>query len=446
MKLRGTGPAAELTWDLAERLNLLTGDNGLGKSFLLDMAWRVLTRTWAGQMALLREDASSASIEYQVKGRSVEAKPIELKFDADVQDWKLPQHRPTDPGLVLYARSNGGFAVWDPFRNYYRNAPTQGVVDRERPAAFHFTEAEVWNGLQVGERKPCEGLIRDWVNWQGRKLPEFDRLRAVLETLSTPEEPMVPGEPMRVSIDDGFDVPTVQTRHGRVPLTHASAGMRRVIGLAYLLVWAFNEHVLAAKVARKDPERRMVLLFDEPETHLHPKWQRLLIPALLKATYKLLDDPDQGPPMQVMQAGQIPLHQLPPAPSVQTVVATHSPLVLASLEPLFDTKKDALFELSDVAADGKAGPVELRRLPWQRYGDATGWLTSEVFDMKSARSQEAEQALQQAAVALQQPELGSAQARQLDERLRGLLPDTDPFWLNWRFVAEKRGWLSKDGR
>jgi hypothetical protein len=203
--------------------------------------------------------------------------------------------------------------------------------------------------------------------------------------------------------------------------------MRRVIGLAYLLVWAFNEHVLAATVVRKDPERRMVLLFDEPETHLHPKWQRLLLPALLRATGDLLG------------SGQA-------APSVQVLVATHAPLVLASLEPLFDTKKDALFELSDVAADGKAGPVELRRLPWQRYGDATGWLTSEVFDMKSARSQEAEQALQQAAVALQQPEFGSAQARQLDERLRGLLPDTDPFWLNWRFVAEKRGWLSKDGR
>lgn len=427
MKLSGTGPAAELTWKLAERLNLLTGDNGLGKSFLLDMAWRVLTRTWAGQMALLREDASSASIEYQVKGRSVEAKPIELKFDADVQDWKLPQHRPTDPGLVLYARSNGGFAVWDPFRNYYRNAPTQGVVDRERPAAFHFTEAEVWNGLQVGERKPCEGLIRDWVSWQRGKMPAFDRLRAVLETLSTPEEPMVPGEPMRVSIDDGFDVPTVLTRHGRVPLTHASAGMRRVIGLAYLLVWAFNEHVLAAKVARKDPERRMVLLFDEPETHLHPKWQRLLLPALLRATGDLLG------------SGQA-------APSVQVLVATHAPLALASLEPLFDTKKDALFELSDVAADGKAGPVELRRLPWQRYGDATGWLTSEVFDMKSARSQEAEQALEEAAVALSNEGFDQRQAQALDQRLRTLLSELDPFWLRWRFVAEKRRWLSKDGR
>jgi recombinational DNA repair ATPase RecF len=32
--------------DLAPRLNLLTGDNGLGKSFLLDVAWWAMTRRW----------------------------------------------------------------------------------------------------------------------------------------------------------------------------------------------------------------------------------------------------------------------------------------------------------------------------------------------------------------------------------------------------------------
>ena len=31
---------------LAQRLNLLTGDNGAGKTFLLDLAWTSLTRTW----------------------------------------------------------------------------------------------------------------------------------------------------------------------------------------------------------------------------------------------------------------------------------------------------------------------------------------------------------------------------------------------------------------
>lgn len=47
LPLKNAGPAPELALPpLAPRLNLITGDNGLGKSFLLDMAWYCLTRRW----------------------------------------------------------------------------------------------------------------------------------------------------------------------------------------------------------------------------------------------------------------------------------------------------------------------------------------------------------------------------------------------------------------
>jgi len=34
-----------------------------------------------------------------------------------------------------------------------------------------------------------------------------------------------------------------------------------------------------------------------------------------------------------------------------------------------------------------------------------------------------------------------AHAKALDAKLRGLLGDTDPFWIRWRYVGEKQGWL-----
>lgn len=40
--LKNVGPAPEMEMELAPRLNLITGDNGLGKSFLLDVAWWAL--------------------------------------------------------------------------------------------------------------------------------------------------------------------------------------------------------------------------------------------------------------------------------------------------------------------------------------------------------------------------------------------------------------------
>ena len=46
LHLTNVGPAPEMEMELAPRLNLITGDNGLGKSFLLDVAWWALTRRW----------------------------------------------------------------------------------------------------------------------------------------------------------------------------------------------------------------------------------------------------------------------------------------------------------------------------------------------------------------------------------------------------------------
>ena len=44
LELENVGPAPKMALELAPRMNLITGDNGLGKSFLLDVAWWALTR------------------------------------------------------------------------------------------------------------------------------------------------------------------------------------------------------------------------------------------------------------------------------------------------------------------------------------------------------------------------------------------------------------------
>lgn len=49
--LRNIGPAPELELACRRRVNLLTGDNGLGKTFLLDAAWWSLTGHWQPSVA-----------------------------------------------------------------------------------------------------------------------------------------------------------------------------------------------------------------------------------------------------------------------------------------------------------------------------------------------------------------------------------------------------------
>ncbi|MBM3457981.1 MAG: ATP-binding protein, partial [Armatimonadetes bacterium] len=183
-------------------------------------------------------------------------------------------------------------------------------------------------------------------------------------------------------------------------------------------VWTWEEHLRASHLLGQEPTRELIFLVDELEAHLHPRWQRTLLRALLTA-----------------------VAELSPELPVQLLVTTHSPLVMASAEPWFASEQDAWFDLDLTSAVGESPQVRLQQRPWVRQGDATSWLLSEAFDLKGAGAIEREQALEEAALALSDEQFGAEQARILHERLRSVLPDTDPFWMRWRYVGEKRGWL-----
>jgi hypothetical protein len=194
--------------------------------------------------------------------------------------------------------------------------------------------------------------------------------------------------------------------------------MRRIIALAYLLVWSWQEHVRASELLGRPTTKQVIFLIDEIEAHLHPRWQRTIARALLAV-----------------------VRALSPEARVQLIAATHSPLVMASVEPWFDPKEDAWFDLDLVPKHRGGREVRLEKRELVRHGDASRWLTSEAFDLRDAGSQEREEALEQAAVALSDDHFDRERARKLDARLREVLGDTDPFWMRWRFVGEKRGWL-----
>ena len=411
LHLKNVGPAATMELNLAERMNVLTGDNGLGKSFLLDVAWWALTRTWSGHHALPRSP-KGASIGYAVRGKSGAAKPEVSTYRAAQEEWPAPAKRPAIPGIVIYARVDGGFSVWDPARNYWHS-------DTDRPAAYHFDNRQLWEGLRIGDVEVCEGLERDWVSWQKGRDPQFEALVQVLRGLAPPGEVLAPGPPRKLRLAEGRERPTIETPAGNVPVAIASAGIRRILGLAYLLVWAWHSHIEAARFLGKSPEKRIILLIDEPETHLHPAWQRRIIPSVMRVAEVLSTSNDT---------------------KTQLIFTTHAPLVLASLEPDFDAAQDAWSDL-DLVTRGKSHVVELHQRPFVRYGDASAWLTSDAFDLRSSGSVDAERALDDAATALSDPDFDRSRALKLQKKLQSVLADTDPFWVRWRFVGAKKGWL-----
>jgi len=112
---------------------------------------------------------------------------------------------------------------------------------------------------------------------------------------------------------------------------------------------------------------------------------------------------------------------------IQVVAATHSPLVLASLEPLFDDEQDKLFWF-----DLQGKDVTFQEYPWAMQGDVVGWLTSEIFGLKQARSTEAETAIEAAEAFMRsdfdQLSEGLKTKAAIHKALLVTLPRLDPFW------------------
>jgi hypothetical protein len=360
LALSDIGPLAHAEMPLRSRVNVVTGDNGLGKSFVLELAWWALTRTWASSPAWPRPDQQEhARVDWRVSTTTHCPHAMgastrhwgPARFDRASQSWGEHRYDEVHDAPTIIALADGSFAAWDPLRHvrWIEDPATHGY--RAAPVGVtRFAADALWQGLEHQGRTVSNGLIRDWVSWQ-RETPDesgrFAVLEAVLAALSEdPSHPLRPGRPMRVFIDDAREFPTLAFAYGTTPLIHTSSAVRRIVGLAYLLVWAWHEHLGAAKLRGEAPAKEIVVLLDEVESHLHPRWQRRILPALLAA-----------------------IEALPGAPRVQIIATTHAPLTLAALEPVFDAAGDVVFHIAEELAEhGTVAAV--RELPWSQRGEA----------------------------------------------------------------------------
>ncbi len=420
LELYEIGPAEHFVYEPADRLNIITGDNSLGKTFLLECSWWALTREWlSGQTALPRENIgkNTPSIGFTVtvkgdrEGKEYTAESAST-YDWLQQTWILPKKRAAVPGLVIYGRFDGSFAVWDPARQWVFS---QKPLFERSPSHLFFSPENVWTGLKVGDEGEwlCSGLLRDWVMWQiggARYEDRWQLLTACLKKLSPSNESLQPGEPMKLPLRE-TEMPTIAMPYGRVPVRHASAGVQRAVALAYILVWSWFKHLENSAAIRREPQRRLVLLIDEVEAHLHPHWQRVIVPSLMEV-----------------------LSLISPEVMPQVHLATHSPLVMASAETIFDEDKDDLHHLR---LDGNE--VRLEELPFNKRGRADYWLMSPVFGLGEPRSMEAEKAIEDAKN-LQLADKASPDAvRRVHNRLVHYLAQDDAFWPRWTFFARQHG-------
>jgi hypothetical protein len=154
LTLQNVGPAPAMELQFGDRLNLLTGDNGLGKSFLLDIAWWALTGNWpaevnkklsSGGMAkpnsIDRSSIDFSFLSWQVfgKDRYYSLDKCRYDFERKHQNWVgIGRVKAPFSGLVVYAQADGSIAIWDPARNY-RPVKDYRDPNEHRPPAYVFS-------------------------------------------------------------------------------------------------------------------------------------------------------------------------------------------------------------------------------------------------------------------------------------------------------------------
>lgn len=410
LHLEFVGPALSMELEFGKRLTIITGDNGLGKSFLLEAAWWAATGEWAERQAFpfFAEDNVpvtdvTPNISYWIEDNRGRSSRRQSNFDWRQNQWSSDEAHLTLSALAIFARADGSFAVSDPVRNSLERGRSTGIDQ--------FSQRDLWDGMLGGQG--IEGIIRDWTRWQkADDQQDFTLFSAILAHLS-PEDLGVlrPGRAIRIPGSDKRDIPTIRHRYGETPILFASAGVKRVIGLAYLMVWALRENRVAATQSGSHAYDKLLVFIDEIEAHLHPKWQRSVLPAIVN-----MND------------------ALNTKIGLQIVSATHSPMIMASLEPLFDDTTDKIFHLA--LADNN---VELKPLEFVKYGDATGWLTSPLFGLEYARSRDAEKAISRAKELQIAEKPSAADVKAANVALRKALAPDDKFWPRWLYFAQKHG-------
>lgn len=309
-----------LTLDLDPSVTLLFGENGAGKSNVLAAIATALAGLWQkADINLVGSDAYEA--EVQPLGGRQGAFPISLELAGTLRgrrvtfgrELRTPDGRTTNAGLKEVRELFGELVIAQsvplPLIAWYgtgRLHARSKDVARKRPKAGRRLDG--WVDC-LDPRSSEEQLLQWWFEaslprLQGQPSLAYDALVRLLRAVGG--QPAADGTvDAVVSVDmelpDG--VPILRMESGRsMRWDQLSDGYHVFLGLVVDLArraWTLNAGVI------EDPmlDAEGVVLIDELDLHLHPRWQAVVVGNLVAAF-----------------------------PRLQFVLTTHSPIVLSSVE------------------------------------------------------------------------------------------------------------------
>ena len=352
------GPFEEIEFEFDRQVNVFTGPNNSGKSSVLLMLGELLVYPFGAPDKLYRSDEPKWKLRYSAgtKVGSVDGvlptdtdSVVEILEEIGYTCFLPAQRSATDfrasgpsanedvearteklVNMVVRARPNmlkeGGF---ERLRDAVRTVRSREHPELKRRGDLTFA----YSSSLVDDTEIIQKIIDlDYAAYRHDR----SEIRNVIQKIISMVSEITEGYTMDfagIGEDEGGLFPRIATPSGTFPLDVLSQRTRSLIqSIAHLMIGYGEYYEFSADLEQKPG----VLLIDEIDAHLHPSWQRRIIPTLIRHL-----------------------------PNLQIFCSTHSPLMLAGLNS----------GQVQLLRRGKDGRVSVSR----NEPDIVGWSADEIL-------------------------------------------------------------------
>ena len=324
------GPFDEIGFEFDDQVNVFTGPNNSGKSTVLWMLGELLVYPFTIPDKVYRSDSPKWTLHFSTK-QGVES---------------ITGNLPSDPVTMLHAYEVVGHTCFVPAQrhgtNFRATGPSVGqniesriddeaeMLARERPTVLrkhgietlrqYFRESRNSEPTSLTKRRKLmlsgTTLIDDKAMIQ--KIIDLDyaayrqqrpAMRGIVDKVISIASEITDGFSVQfvgVGEDEDGLFPRIGTPEGILPLDVLSHGTQSIIQCLAYLVFGYADYY---DFPLDLEERPGILIIDEIDVHLHPSWQRRIIPTLTRYFPKLQIFCSTHSPLMLtgLKAGQVQL-------------------------------------------------------------------------------------------------------------------------------------------
>lgn len=350
-----------------KNVTILVGNNGSGKSSILDaiaISISTFTANFPGQAIKQYTDSDVHITENEEYGDYMQVESIfETCYNGDIDILRYRQGKVKAPEGVLknvnsyaellmskinneeqcnlpivayYGTGRGQIKAPERKRDFKKAFTRWDAYTGALEASANFRQFIEWFDLMEDEERREREDRRDW----DYKSKPLETVRKALSTFVGEKfsNPRMMIHPLRFVMDERVG----DSKFRQLRIEQMSDG--------YKIVTAMVADI-ASRMAEANPDMENplmsngIVLIDEIDLHLHPKWQRTIIDSLSKTF-----------------------------PKIQFIVSTHSPIILSGA-----------MDAAQVIVLGEDGIVDADAKEYETY-DISQLLLSELFGLKSSRS------------------------------------------------------------